>query len=153
MDRKYTRDHEEYVFVSGFMHWLPGYDQYRQMRTFFTGGYKIHLSATLGEAQRVADAVLPLLRDMGVYHKIRPDPPSYASMNRGAQQGKFITVYVGALQEKFLRVVKELDALLTAHQFTPGPTPSARLGGHAETEQVVGLSRMIFYTTSPDFEY
>ncbi|MBT8335156.1 MAG: hypothetical protein KJO11_01040 [Gemmatimonadetes bacterium] len=152
MPARYTRDHPDYVLASGFMHWLPGYEPYKQMRQFFAGGYKIHLSATLSEAQRVADAVLPLLRDMQIYHKVRPDHASYEAMNAGRQQGKFITVYVGPLQEKFLSVAKELDALLTAHQFTPGPTPSARLGGHAQEEQRAGLSRMIFYTTSPDFE-
>ena len=149
---EYTQDHGEYIFSDGFMHWLPGYTQYQEMRAYFTGGYKIHLSADPDEAKQFAAAMLPLLRDMGLYHKIVPDRPRYDSMNRGRQQGKFVTVYSGPLQDKFLRVTKELDAVLCANRFTPGPTPSERLGGHARQEQAVGLSRTIFYTTSPDFE-
>jgi hypothetical protein len=149
---EYTQGHSEYIFSAGFMHWLPGYTEYQQMRVHFAGGYKIHLSADPKEGKEVARAMLPLLRDMELYHKIVPDRSRYDAMNRGRQQGKLITVYSGPLLHKFLRVTKELDAVLRAHRFTPGPTPSERLGGHARQEQTVGLSRMIFYTTSPDFE-
>jgi hypothetical protein len=149
---EYTQDHDEYLFSEGFMHWLPGYRQYQRMREFFAGGYKIHLSADPSQAGLVAEAMLPLIRHQQIYHKVIPDWPRYESMNRGPQRGKFITIYSGPLLDTFLSVTKEFDAVLCAHHFTPGPTPRERLAGHEREEQVVGLSRMIFYTTSPDFE-
>ena len=61
----------------------------------FAGGYKVHVSVALQDAERVAEHVLPLLQEMKVPHKVVYPLSSYATMNAGDQKGKFITVYVG----------------------------------------------------------
>ena len=57
-------------------------------------GWKIHISAYPHNAQQIADAVIPVLHKMNVWHKYAK---SLASLNKlvadPGQEGKFITIY------------------------------------------------------------
>ncbi|MBL6990892.1 MAG: hypothetical protein ISR65_13995 [Bacteriovoracaceae bacterium] len=65
-------------------------------KPFPAQGFKLHISATPENMDKVAGVVLPQLRQMGLTHKIVRDKAkfmsSFSAGNR--QQGKFITVYL-----------------------------------------------------------
>jgi len=63
-----------------------------------TEGWKLHVSADPSRSYEVADRVLPMLREMGVPHKVMTDPAAYAQMT-GGQAGKFITIYPRSSEE------------------------------------------------------
>ena len=149
---EYTENHQDYFCVDGFMQWGPGWQQYQDMKKFFPGGYKIHITADPNQAAEVALVALPVLRQLNVYHKIVLNSGHYALLNRCSQQGKFITVYAGPVMESFLNISKSLDEVLHENQFKPGPTPYKRLAVRSETEQVTGNSNMLFYTTNVNYE-
>jgi hypothetical protein len=148
---KAIENRDDYVFMSGFHHWVPGAVAYERMKTLFPGGYKLHLSADQMEAERVADAVLPLLRDLNVYHKIIPGPERYAQMNTGRQRGKFITIYSGPAMETFTRVVNTLDPILSQRRFLAGPRPLVRLAAEPTEETRIGRSGLLTYLTLSNF--
>jgi hypothetical protein len=76
---------------------LPGNSKYRRdgrFQMFDAGakieeGYRLHIAATQDDAQRVARAVLPLLCEQTISHKVVAD----TDMVSGDQEKKFITVY------------------------------------------------------------
>jgi len=55
-------------------------------------GWKLHVSPDGASAKGAADAVLPVLRSMGVGHKVVSSAARYGQMS-GTQAGKFITIY------------------------------------------------------------
>jgi hypothetical protein len=111
----------------------------------FAGGYKVHVSVALEDAERVAEHVLPILQDMKVPHKVVYPLDRYASMNVGDQKGKFITIYVGPLLYSFLTLVNRLDPLLVEIAATPGPQAMNRTIAHLQPEQRIGLSGLLTY--------
>jgi|GEM_PF-2257272 len=56
-------------------------------------GFKLHVSATAANAPAVTEAILPVLRRLGVPHKVVRDAESYEGRMVGSQRGKFITIY------------------------------------------------------------
>jgi len=75
----------------------PGYHSDRIFRDWLnheipSEGWKIHVSADAASAHAVADSVLPLLRKMGVNHKVVGTVQALERMG-GTQAGKFITIY------------------------------------------------------------
>ena len=74
-----------------FLYWMPVLKVVGKTVQYpFAGGYKVHVSAALEDAERVAEHVLPILQDMKVSHKVVYPLDRYASMNEGDQKGKFI---------------------------------------------------------------
>lgn len=140
----------EYYPSGCFRQWGPGSQDYHAMAEFgFPGGYKMHLSAHPEDAQRIAELVLPLLRDMKIHHKIVSSPLDYEALNSGRQQGKFITIYCGPSMDTFLSVVKNLDPLLIMSRTRPGAHPGIRIGGGLETR--IGTTGHLTYFVIDDF--
>lgn len=54
---------------------------------------KYHISSELSCAAQVAKTVLPLLREMKLFHKVVSSKEKLQRMQAGGQAGKFITVY------------------------------------------------------------
>jgi hypothetical protein len=141
----------EYVFDNGFQHWLEGLRNYQRMREAgYLGGYKMHLSAHPDDAEAIASLALPLLRGLGVYHKIVPSPQRYALMNSSPQKGKFITIYSGPSLDTFTRVLAKLEAALVTSRTRPGPRPALRVGSGLESK--IGTTGHLSYFVIDDFE-
>lgn len=135
-----------------FAYWMPAVKIVgRVVKHPFAGGYKMHISADLADADRVARSVLPILQEMKFSHKVVYPLSAYASMNGGDQKGKFITVYVGPLMYSFLDLVKRLDPALVKMKAVPGPQAMDRLAEHLQPEQRVGLSGLLTYVTVGDY--
>ena len=96
----------------------------------FAGGYKVHVSVAIEDAERAAEHVLPILQEMKVPHKVVYPLSRYASMNTGEEKGKFITIYVGPLMNSFLALVNRLGPLLVEMDATPGPQAMNRISAH-----------------------
>jgi hypothetical protein len=129
-----------------FLYWMPVLKVVGKTVQYpFAGGYKVHVSAALEDAERVAEHVLPILQDMKVPHKVVYPLDRYASMNEGDQKGKFITIYVGPLMYSFLALVNRVDPVLVEMEATPGPQAMDRTSAHLQPEQRVGLSGLLTY--------
>src|SRR5262247_4280031 len=63
------------------------------------GGWKMHISARPEQAEIVARIALPILRRLGVPHKVVATLPEYERFNRTRQAGKFITIYTRSTDE------------------------------------------------------
>jgi hypothetical protein len=135
-----------------FAYWMPAIKVVgRVVQHPFTGGYKIHVSVALADADRVARSVLPILQEMKVSHKVVYPLRAYASLNAGDQKGKFITVYVGPLMYSFLALVNRLDPILVEMEAEPGPQAMNRLSAHLRAEHRIGLSGLLSYVTVADY--
>lgn len=129
-------------------YWMPVLDvQGNRCIHPFDGGYKVHVSVDPSDADRVARRILPELQAWALDHKVYHDVATYRAQNEGDQKGKFITIYPGPVLEGFTRLVNRLDPILLGMKAMPGPAPRARLKNHAETEQRIGLSGLLFYVT------
>jgi hypothetical protein len=117
----------------------------------FAGGYKVHVSVAIEDAERVAEHVLPILQEMKVPHKVVYPLSRYASMNAGEQKGKFITIYVGPLMYSFLALVNRLGPLLVEMDATPGPQAMNRISAHLQPEQRIGLSGLLTYVVVANY--
>jgi hypothetical protein len=88
-------------------------------------GWKLHISASPEHAGEVADTVLPVLRDMGVAHKIVGNIDNYVNVMTGTQTGKLVTIYPDSpAQAK--AIVDALDPLLASRGLT-GPVVSGEM--------------------------
>ena len=94
-------------------------------------GWKLHVSADFASAHEVADRVLPMLRKMGVNHKVMADPVAYGKM-QGGQAGKFITIYADSA-EHALAITKAVDSVVSG---LSGPAVAG--------ERAVGSSGLVF---------
>jgi len=109
------------------------------------GGCKIHLTVIerAVDALMVANFVLPELRRLQVRHKVIRTFNGYESLNRGAQKGKFITIYAGSTAERD-RVKTAIDPELTRYRqvlgVRPGPPVADRTTGHGTLEMPLGTS-------------
>ena len=119
-----------------------------------SGGWKMHVSARPEQAEIVARIALPILRRLQVPHKVVATLADYQRFNRGAQAGKFITIYTRGRAEAD-NVLKQLDAeLSTYRQFgglCPGPLPTSREAGHQEAEIPIGGSGFISVLFRDDY--
>jgi hypothetical protein len=106
------------------------------------GGFKLHVSVDPSEAEALAHVALPTLRLLHVHHKVVRSQALYEQMNRGAQRGKFITIYPGPARPS-QRVVDTLEPTLIARGFRPGPVPTTRKSDHLTHEIRIGGSGMI----------
>ena len=107
------------------MDWIPG--------EIPPEGWKLHVSATSASAGAVAEVALPMLRRMGVAHKVVGSTELLATM-RGTQAGKFITIYAASAAEA-KAIAAALDSALAGKGLT-GPL----IGG----ELPVGSSGLIY---------
>jgi hypothetical protein len=135
-----------------FAYWMPAVKVVgRVVQHPFVGGYKVHVSVDLADADRVARSVLPILQEMKFSHKVVYPLSAYASMNGGDQKGKFITIYVGPFMYSFLALVNRLDAVLVEMEAVPGPQAMDRLAEHLQPEQRIGLCGLLTYVTVADY--
>jgi len=56
-------------------------------------GVKIHISATSSSADPLAHCVLPVVNELGIFHKLRSDTDDIAKAETDNQMRKFITIY------------------------------------------------------------
>jgi hypothetical protein len=101
------------------------------------GGWKLHVSARPDQAEIVARIALPILRRLGVPHKVVVNLEEYERFNRTNQRGKFITVYTRGTDDA-RQTIDALEAELGMYRelggLVPGPLPTSRDAGHQETE-------------------
>ncbi len=101
------------------------------------GGWKLHVSARPEQAEIVARIALPILRRLGVPHKVVATLEDYERFNRTNQRGKFITIYTRGTDDA-RQAIEELEAELGMYRdyggLMPGPLPTSRDSGHQETE-------------------
>lgn len=109
----------------------------------FSAGFKVHISADLSQADRVARLALPTLRIIFLHHKVVCTLPEYQRMNGGNQRGKFITIYPGPVSQAD-RILSVVDRALAGHGFRPGPAVLSRRSGHTEAEIKIGDSGMVY---------
>lgn len=76
-------------------------------------GWKLHVCAYPFNAQQVADAVLPILAGMKIWHKYMKSAMGLSQMT-GGQRGKFITIYTRDTDEA--NPGEETDAVVRALQ-------------------------------------
>lgn len=110
---------------------------------------KVHISSALKSAKTIADAVLPLLRDMKLSHKVVWDAAELRSQSDGDQAGKFITLYMSCdvtRSNRQLREINELlNALVASHRIQPSPrVPRSRTYQHVFMERPLD-SNMFLY--------
>jgi hypothetical protein len=135
---------------------------YRRDRTFMEwntatvqgGGWKMHVSARPEQAEIVARIALPILRGLGVPHKVVATLAEYERFNRTRQAGKFISIYTRSATE-FRRVADALDDQLDMYReyggLEPGPLPTSRDADHQETEIPISNSGFISVLFREDY--
>jgi hypothetical protein len=97
-------------------------------------GWKLHVSADPESAGEVAAVALPVLREMGVAHKVVGTVDDYVNVMTGTQTGKLVTIYPDD-PTVARAVVDRLDPLLAARGFK-GPV--------VEGEMPLGSSGLIY---------
>lgn len=105
-------------------------------------GWKVHITAYPYNAQQVADAVLPVLHGMRIWHKYVRSAMDLSHMTEG-QRGKFITVYT-----------RDTDPNATGAECDQIVQALAHLLGNLAGPDVSGetrLSHMIFARFSHDY--
>ena len=131
-----------------FICWMPVLKVVGEyVRHPFERGYKVHVSVDPGDAERVAQHLLPAVQRLRLDHKVVHPVSTYVRMNGGEQKGKFVTLYPGPVLEGFTALVGALDPLLLEINAKPGPQPMERLSGHAIPEKAVGSSGLLYYVT------
>ena len=120
------------------------------------GGVKLHVSAAPEHAETVAQAVLPILREANIYHKVVNSLETYVDrFQTGAEAGKFITIYTRGPNEAnaVIRALdSELERLGNARGIRPGPVPPVRAPNSnriAGLEDQFGGSGFIFGRVGP----
>ncbi|MBM3621600.1 MAG: hypothetical protein FJX20_13030 [Alphaproteobacteria bacterium] len=120
----------------------------------YQSGYKFHVSVQSRDAEKVAKAVLPVLQRANLDHKVVYPLSAYEDMCKGAQAGKFITIYIGPLVTAYAELKRQLDpvfAQLTQAGVSPGPTPQDRQKGHSVAENKAGSSGFLWYITTNSY--
>lgn len=77
-------------------------------------GFKLHVSATAGNAAEIAGIVLPVLREMRVNHKFVRRVDDYRMVATGGNRGKFITIYPDS-DSHASEIAMKIDSLLREH--------------------------------------
>lgn len=135
-----------------FLYWMPVLKVVGGIvKHPWPGGYKIHVSPAVSDAERVARALLPRLQARKLSHKIVYPADSYDRLNKTEQRGKFITIYAGPVLHSFTDLINEIDPLLVELKAKPGPHSMDRLSGYTKAEQRIGLSHMLSYITTDDY--
>jgi len=98
---------------TGWRWWRP------RMDTLGDEGWKIHASGISLNAQAIANALLPLLIEMGVAHKIL-ETTEEADAQTGEQTGKLIAIYPDSVMEAFM-VVDAIDRALVGVNWRQSP--------------------------------
>jgi hypothetical protein len=117
---------------------------------------KYHISSDIDSALRVAAAVLPLLVERRVHHKIVKNEHLLRRQMAGSQAGKFITLYMSANLEQRNRIIEEiarrLDFVKTQFGINPSPiVPKSRTYNHIFMEQPLDENMFIYggFITDP----
>jgi hypothetical protein len=135
-----------------FLYWMPSVKfAGGRVKHPWPGGYKVHIAPALDDAERVARAMLPMLQDRKLDHKVVYPLDAYARLNQGEQRGKFITIYPGPVLHAFTDLINALDPVLVEMKAKPGPLPLDRRSGYAKAEQRIGRSVLISYVTTDDY--
>lgn len=140
-DANYGPNELDYFPIGGgsewYTKWMPGHPA--PVR-----GYKIHVSTDLRLAQAVARTVLPILREMRIFHKVVRDRDRLQRHLATPAAGKFITVYTTGDAQRDA-VVRRLDPDLSWLGRHTGPVPTARVGaGRGAPEAALGMSGYLF---------
>jgi hypothetical protein len=61
----------------------------------FAGGYNVHVSVALEDAERVTEHMVPTLQEMKVPHKVVYPLSAYGTMNEREQKGKLSRFMLG----------------------------------------------------------
>jgi hypothetical protein len=85
-----------------------------EQRTTPVQGWKLHVTASAGNLGDIARRVLPLLRGLGVAHKIVKTGREFDAQ-QGTQAGKFITIYPSN-DAQAVQIVGMLGAVLSGKQ-------------------------------------
>lgn len=99
-------------------------------------GYKLHVSPIEERAIDTAEIVLPLLRKLGVSHKVAQSLKIYARL-KDTQVGKFITIYPSS-PEQAKKIADEITIALQKAGFTPRDFKS--IPGEAQVPRSLGVS-------------
>jgi hypothetical protein len=90
------------------------------------GGWKVHVSATVASAEKVADVVIPYLVHNGITFKIVTTASAMRRFYAGAryrdavsQIGKFITIYPDSF-ESLIKILRDLDQILNNIEYRDG---------------------------------
>jgi len=135
-----------------FLYWMPAVTfQGGRVKHPWPSGYKLHIAPALDDAERVARALLPALQARKLDHKVVYPLEAYEWLNQDAQRGKFITIYPGPVLHSFTDLISTIDPLLAEINAKRGPLPSDRQSGHAQPEQRIGHSGLIYYVTTDDY--
>lgn len=136
-------------------YWMPALrDLGKRVEHPWQNGYKLHVTARPSDVEKVAKAVLPLLQQSNLDHKVVYPQSAYEEMCRGDQAGKFITIYPGPVLEGYTRLLGQLDPLLNKLKqggTMPGPIPKDRQKGHAVSELKSGTSGFLWYITTESY--
>lgn len=108
-------------------YWKPALrDLGKRVEHPFQNGYKLHVTVMPRDADRLARAVLQVLQQANLDHKVVYPLNAYEEMCQGEQAGKFITIY-------------------------PGPVPKDRQKGHTVAENKAGTSGFLWYITTSSY--
>lgn len=136
-------------------YWKPALrDLGKRVEHPFQNGYKLHVTVMPRDADRLARAVLPVLQQANLDHKVVFPLNAYEEMCQGEQAGKFITIYPGPLMDSYTRLLGQLDPLLNKLKqagINPGPIPKDRQKGHTIAENKAGTSGFLWYITTSSY--
>ncbi|HUG61416.1 MAG TPA: hypothetical protein VMP03_06205 [Methylomirabilota bacterium] len=142
----FPRDGSYLAFPGVFATWLcPHGDAPNPCR-------KYHVSSDISCAAGVAAVALPILRELGLYHKVVRMPADYARMQTGNQAGKFITIYAPLNIQHDALVSRLGDALSGTPGLRPSPTiPRSRRYRHVFAEQPLDRGMFVYggFETDP----
>jgi len=93
-------------------------------------GFKLHVSATAENMAEVADAILPVLRERGIAHKVVATTKAYVEKMTGTQRGKFITIYPSSAEEA-AEIARICDEIMTKRKLTGYQVPDERILGQS----------------------
>jgi len=136
-------------------YWMPALrDLGKRVEHPFQSGYKLHVTAQPRDVERVAKAVLPVLQQANLDHKVVYPQTAYEEMCKGDQAGKFITIYPGPLMQAYADLLGRLDPAfkqLRQAGIMPGPVPKDRQKGHSVAETKAGGSGFLWYITTVSY--
>lgn len=136
-------------------YWKPALrDLGKRVEHPFQAGYKLHVTAQPRDAEKVAKAVLPVLQNANLDHKVVYPLSAYEDMCQGDQAGKFITIYPGPLMTAYANLLGLLDPAfkqLALAGTMPGPVPRDRQKGHTVAETKAGGSGFLWYITTNSY--
>lgn len=136
-------------------YWMPALRDFgSSVQHPYLHGYKFHVTAQPRDAEKVAQAVLPVLQRANLDHRVVCPLSEYEDMCQGEQAGKFITIYAGPLVTAYAELMGQLAPVfrqLAQGGVGPGPVPKDRQQGHQVAEHKAGGSGFLWYITTNSY--